>query len=131
MDIERLLHQNGYRQTVIAACLVSVAVVVMVAILGRGAAHLKGALTVDEPTALTVITLTEPKLESGLTVSNVTWLRTEQTSEEKPMYAYTVTASDQSNYFMKIRFNRETGMWEAMRFERLHGAPGEETSQPQ
>lgn len=120
MDIEHFSHQ-GYQVSVWIALVLSGLVVTLAALLGRGTLNLNGALLVDEPTDVTVIALTEPRLEEDVTISRIDFLRKEDKGQTKSVYAYHVVTSDEGNYLVRLGFNDETGKWSLIQFDRLHG----------
>lgn len=127
MDIEHFTHQ-GYQTSVWIALVLSGLVVALAALLGRGTLNLNGALLVDEPTDVTVIALTEPRLEEDVTISRIDFLRKEDKAGPKPVYAYHVKTSDEGNYLVRVGFSEEQKMWTLLQFERLHaGSDGSAT----
>ena len=120
MDIEKLTH-TGYRTSVIIAVILSCMVVTFAALLGRGTLNLKGALLLDEPSPVTVIATVERRLDKGMTISDIHFLRTQDSHGQKPYYDYQVTTSDKTQYLVRLAFHEETKMWTILHFESLHG----------
>ncbi len=99
-------------------------IVAFASIIGRGTLNLRGALFVDEPTDVTVIALTEPKIGTGASLSGIEFLRKEDTTKgEKPNYAYNIKLSDGRYYLVRIGFDKETAMWSLLQFESLRSDP--------
>jgi hypothetical protein len=122
MDMERLTHR-GYRTSLMVALVLSGLVVTLVAVIGRGTLNLSGALLLAKPRDTTVIALVEPKLQEGVHISDIKFLRKEDAmDEEKPTYTYHVRTSDDSDYFTRLRFDTALSQWTLERFERLHGS---------
>lgn len=123
MDIEHLTHQS-YRMSIWIAVVLSGLIVAFASIIGRGTLNLRGALFVDEPTDVTVIALTEPKIGTGASLSKIEFLRKEDTTEgEKPNYAYNIRLSDNRYYLVRIGFDKEHAMWSLLQFEQLRADP--------
>lgn len=121
MDTEHFAHR-WYRPSFMVAILLSLIVVVVTSLIARGMLNLRGALVLEEPRDPTVITLVEPKLEKGIVISEITFLRKEEAAPgEKPAYAYHVRTSDDSDYFVRLVFDKTQYLWTLERFERLHG----------
>ncbi len=131
MHIEKITHQS-YRTSVVVAIVLSGMVVTLAAFLGRGTLKLKAALALDEPTDVTVIALMENKLPSDVKITSIDFLRKEaDPAGGKPTYAYHVAASDQSDFFLRLFFNKDLGEWEVTHLETLHAGPAAETQPPQ
>ena len=121
MDIEHIKHRH-FKPSLAVALAISMMVVIGAALLGRGTLNLKGAVLLSEPRDVTVIALVEPKLEKGIHISGITFLRKEDApAGEKPLYAYHVKTSDESDYFARLKFDTQSAEWTLERFEKLHG----------
>jgi hypothetical protein len=131
MHIEKITHQS-YRTSVVVAIVLSGMVVTLAAFLGRGTLKLKAALALDEPTDVTVIALMENKLPSDVKITSIDFLREEtDPAGGKPTYAYHVAASDQTDFFLRLFFNKDRGEWEVTHLETLHAESAAETQPPQ
>lgn len=94
MNIEKLTHRN-YRLTVCIAIVLSGMVVTLASLLGRGAIQIKGALTVEEPTPLTVAVLVE---KFNVYPSDIIELPKRSDKEHR----YSVKATTGEMYFVRI-----------------------------
>lgn len=122
MDIEKISH-TGYRMSVVIAIILSCMVVTLAALLGRGTLNLNGALLVDQPTDVTVIALVEPKLEEGVTIREINFLRKEKREvDSHESYAYHVSTSDSGDYLVRLGHDISKNQWTLTQFEYLHGA---------
>ncbi len=131
MDTEHFMHR-WYRPSFMVAILLSLIVVVVTSLIARGMLNLRGALVLEEPRNPTVITLVEPKLVEGVFISEIIFLRKEEAAPgEKPAYAYHVRTSDDSDYFVRLVFDKTQYLWTLGQFERLHGGTGSVPSTPQ
>lgn len=120
MDIERLTH-SGYKLSVAIAIILSMMLVTLAALLGRGALNLQGSILLDKPSDVTVIATVEPKLAENISISDIDFLREEKRDgEEKPYYAYQVKTSDNAYYLVKLGFDEEMKRWTLIIFESLH-----------
>lgn len=123
MDLERITH-TGYRLSVVIALILSGIVVTVAAVLGRGALNLRGALLLEEPSDVTVIALVEPKLAEDIAISDINFLRKEDTEgSERSQYSYHMRTSDGENYLVRIGFDEEQNQWALMKYEHLHASP--------
>ena len=122
MDIEHLMHRS-HRLSLVIALVLSAMIVTLASLIGRGTLNLRGSLFLDVPTPVTVIALTEPKLEESIHITNIQFLREEQATVngEKSNYTYHVRTSDQSDYFARLVFDTPSAKWTLERFEKLHG----------
>ncbi len=122
MDLEYLTHRSQ-RLSLVIALVLSAMIVTLASLIGRGTLNLRGSLFLDVPTPVTVIALTEPKLEKGIHITDVRFLREEKTSVDhtKSNYTYHVQTSDQSDYFARLVFDAPSAKWTLERFEKLHG----------
>jgi hypothetical protein len=121
MDIEKISH-SGYRLSVVIAIVLSCMVVTLAALLGRGTLNLNGALILDQPTDVTVIALVEPKLDAGVTIRQIDFLRKEKRDVDTyQSYAYHVSTSDSGDYLVRIGHDATTNQWTLTQFETLHG----------
>ena len=129
MDMEHITHR-GYRTSLIVAIVLSGMVVTLASLIGRGTLNLSGALLLSEPRDTTVIALVESKLETGVQISDIRFLRKENPDivGEKATYTYHVITSDGGDYFARLLFSRETAQWTLERFEKLHGSDDSGTS---
>lgn len=127
MDLEHFTHR-GYRTSVAVAVILSMLIVLMAAFLGRRVVNLKGSLIVAEPNDITVISLVEPKLNTGSTITNIRFLRKEEVTSvsDKPRYAYLVHTSDDENRHVQIGWNDDLMQWSIVTSEALHGEQNEE-----
>lgn len=122
MDIEKISHA-GYRMSVVIAIVLSCMVVTLAALLGRGTLNLKGALLVDQPTDVTVIALVEPRLDEGVTIRGIDFLRKEKRDvDSHESYAYHVSTSDGGDYLVRLGHDISKNQWTLTQFEYLHGA---------
>ncbi len=122
MDIEHAMHGN-HKLALIVGLVLSAMIVTVASLIGRGTLNLKGSLFLDTPTPVTVIALTEPKLQEGIHISDVKLLREEPATEKnaKPQYTYHVRTTDESDYFARLKFDTVSARWTLERFEKLHG----------
>ncbi len=123
MDIENLTH-SGYKLSVLIAIILSMMVVTLAAMLGRGTLNLKSALLLDKPSYITVIAALEPKLPEHVSISAIDFLRMEKRGEkDKPYYAYQVKTSDNEYHLVKIGYDEDLKQWTLMNYEFLHVDP--------
>lgn len=118
MDIEHMTH-TGYRTSILIAVILSCLIVVLSAALGRGTLNLKGSLLLDEPTDVTVIAVVEPRLDDGVTISDIVFLRKQDAGAEKPTYDYQVETSDGGIYLVRLSQDPSITGWSLQNFERL------------
>lgn len=122
MDIEHWSHK-GHTVSVIIAVVLSGLLVTVAALVGRGAINIKGALLEADPTDVTVIAAVEPKLDSGVTIQGIEFLRKEDVSaviSTKPYYAYLVKTSDNVQHLVRLAWDTETKAWTLLTYEKLH-----------
>lgn len=121
MGIEHIKHRMSYRLSVIIGLVLSGMVVTLASLIGRGSINLKSALIKDEPTDVTVIAIVEPKLTDGTKITGINFLRKESQGENaKPLYDYYVTTSEDTPYFVRLRFDASSNQWQLLTFETLH-----------
>ncbi len=116
---------SGYKLSVVIAIVLSLMVVTLAAVLGRGALNLKGSLLLDEPTDVTVIAAMAPKLEEqNIGIRGIDFLRREKRGEnEKPYFAYQVKTSDDAYHLVKLGFDEEERKWVIVTYESLRADP--------
>ena len=130
MDIEHLTHR-GQRLSLAIAVVLSCMAVTLASLIGRGTLNLSGALLLTEPRDTTVIALVEPKLQEKITISGIIFLRKEDPMPgEKPTYTYHVRTSDESDYFVRLRFDTTSSQWALERLEKLYGSVDRTHSAP-
>ena len=111
-------HPAGYhfRKFLPLALILCVLAVVIAAILARSSIKLRGALTSERPSALTVITLLQEKFE-GATITNVEDL---PGRESDTVFDFTADIDGQP-YLVSI--DEQGPPWKLKNVEKLHGDP--------
>lgn len=113
MDLEKLTHHKSYGLTVATALLLSLAVVVVAAVIGRGTLNLKGALVSEHVTIPVVIQLFGEDHEKE-TISDVEEL---PARPEIVGSAFVVT-TDVRSYYVRVS---PTKPWETLETKPMHG----------
>ncbi len=121
MDYYHFMHR-GYKKSVWTALIVSVAITTLVAMIGRSAVNIKGALALNEPTIVTVMTLVEPAIATGSTIASIDFLRKTEPSiaGEKPSFDYQVSTSNDDYYLVQLRWNGMDALWTIKNMEKMH-----------
>lgn len=123
MDLEHILHRKHATMLVVGTVL-SIAVVVVAAFLGRSALNLRGALLLPEPTDITAIAAIEPVIqsESDATIVGITLLRKQENpGSPKPSYDYLIALSDDRRLLIRLVWDMQVGRWSLQHREELHG----------
>ena len=126
MDVERILHHKRFRTSIVVAGVLSVLIIIAFTLVGRGTLKLQGALTLAEPTDVTVIAVVEPKLERKSSITNIEFIRKEPSPNPESgrlAYSYVVTLSTGDTYLTRIDWDDKGSTWELITFEKLH--PGQ------
>lgn len=122
MDLEQITHRS-HNTAVVLALVLSAMITVVMSFLVHASVNLKGSLLLDEPTDVTVISAVEPKLQDGIVIKRLTFLRKEDNpvlSKVKPVYSYIVALSDTSMYLTQLVWSADEKRWMLEKFEKLH-----------
>lgn len=122
MDLEQITHRS-HNTAVVLALVLSAMITVIMSFLVHASVNLKSSLLLDEPTDVTVISVVEPKLQDGVVIKRLTFLRKEDNpvlSKVKPVYSYIVALSDTSMHLTQLVWSADENRWVLEKFEKLH-----------